>query len=72
MPNSNAKFFISGFPMQEIKPSLEFSLVDGLGSNGGQVENNDNHNNGRLLFSFGEIKHHHHHQLSAVVISYWC
>ncbi|RYR02707.1 hypothetical protein Ahy_B06g081511 isoform A [Arachis hypogaea] len=53
MPNSNA-LYPSGFPMQEIKPSLGFSLVDGLGSNGGQVENNDN-----------QIKHHHHHQLSA-------
>ncbi|MED6197144.1 hypothetical protein PIB30_054015 [Stylosanthes scabra] len=66
MPNSNA-LFPSGFPMQEIKPSLGFSLIDGLGSrssynnNGGeQVENN---NNGRLLFPFGEIKHHH--QLSS-------
>ncbi|KAL1350340.1 hypothetical protein HN51_014440 [Arachis hypogaea] len=47
MPNSNA-LYPSGFPMQEIKPSLGFSLVDG-----GQVENNDNHNNGRLLFPFG-------------------
>ncbi|RYR02708.1 hypothetical protein Ahy_B06g081511 isoform B [Arachis hypogaea] len=71
MPNSNA-LYPSGFPMQEIKPSLGFSLVDGLGSNGGQVENNDNHNNGRLLFPFGvELDQNNKQQAGNNSTGYW-
>ncbi|OAY48982.1 dof zinc finger protein DOF2.5 isoform X2 [Manihot esculenta] len=49
MPESNT-LYSSGFPMQEFKPTLSFS-VEGLGSRYGVQENG-----GRTLFPFGEMK----------------
>ncbi|KAI4355264.1 hypothetical protein L6164_004054 [Bauhinia variegata] len=50
MPNSNT-LYPSGFPMQEIKPNLGFSVDQGLGNRSGVQENS-----GRLLFPFGDMK----------------
>ncbi|XP_061970191.1 dof zinc finger protein DOF3.7-like isoform X2 [Populus nigra] len=50
MPDSNTLYSSGGFPLQELKPTLSFSL-DGLGSRYGVQEHN-----GRLLFPFGELK----------------
>ncbi|CAK7348687.1 unnamed protein product [Dovyalis caffra] len=50
MPDSNTLYSSGGFPLQELKPTLSFS-VDGLGSRYGVQENS-----GRLLFPFGELK----------------
>ncbi|XP_021611656.1 dof zinc finger protein DOF2.5 isoform X2 [Manihot esculenta] len=49
MPDSNT-LYSSGFPMQEFKPTLSFSL-EGLGGRYGGQENG-----GRILFPFGEPK----------------
>ncbi|XP_021635893.2 dof zinc finger protein DOF2.5 isoform X1 [Hevea brasiliensis] len=49
MPDSNT-LYSSGFPMQEFKPTISFS-VEGLGSRYGVQENG-----GRILFPFGEMK----------------
>ncbi|KAK7275394.1 hypothetical protein RIF29_16510 [Crotalaria pallida] len=58
MPNTNALYPPSGFPMQEVKPNLGFS-IDGVGNGRSyhhdQVQENNN-NGGRLLFPFGDIK----------------
>ncbi|KAK7349411.1 hypothetical protein VNO77_06755 [Canavalia gladiata] len=50
MPNSNNNnaLYPSGFPMQEVKPSLGFSSVDGIGNH--QVQERG----GRVLFPFGD------------------
>ncbi|CAL5195926.1 unnamed protein product [Lathyrus oleraceus] len=58
MPNSNA-IYPSGFPMQEVKPSLGFS-IDGMNGNRSydhvQVqEGGGGGGGGRLLFPFGEV-----------------
>ncbi|KAJ6334688.1 hypothetical protein OIU76_007896 [Salix suchowensis] len=50
MPDSNTLYSSGGFPLQELKPTLSFSL-DGLGSRYGVQQHN-----GRLLFPFGEHK----------------
>ncbi|KAJ6400754.1 hypothetical protein OIU84_016227 [Salix udensis] len=52
MPDSNTLYSSGGFPLQEMKPTLSFS-VDGLGSRYGIQENS-----GRILFPFGELKQH--------------
>uniref|UniRef100_A0A6N2N3Z6 Dof zinc finger protein n=1 Tax=Salix viminalis TaxID=40686 RepID=A0A6N2N3Z6_SALVM len=52
MPGSNTLYSSGGFPLQEMKPTLSFS-VDGLGSRYGIQENS-----GRILFPFGELKQH--------------
>ncbi|KAJ9188170.1 hypothetical protein P3X46_003559 [Hevea brasiliensis] len=49
MPDSNT-LYSSGFPMQEFKPTLSFS-VEGIGSRYGVQENG-----GRICFPFGEMK----------------
>ncbi|KAI4328938.1 hypothetical protein L6164_021251 [Bauhinia variegata] len=48
MPNSNT-LYPSGYPMQEIKPNLGFSVDHGLGNRFGVQENS-----GRLLFPYGD------------------
>ncbi|KAL5062448.1 hypothetical protein RYX36_024185 [Vicia faba] len=60
MPNSNA-IYPSGFPMQEVKPSLGFS-IDGINGNRSydhvQVQDGGGGSDGgggRLLFPFGEV-----------------
>ena len=56
MPNSgnNNALYPSGFPMQEVKPSLSFSSVDGMGN-----RSYDHHQvqerGGRVLFPFGDV-----------------
>ncbi|GAU47195.1 hypothetical protein TSUD_350600 [Trifolium subterraneum] len=54
MPNSNT-IYPSGFPMQEVKPSLGFS-IDGINGNRSydhvQVQEGGG---GRLLFPFGDV-----------------
>lgn len=67
MPNStnnnNALYPSSGFPMQEVKPSLSFSSsVDGIGNNNRsydhQVQERGNDGGGRVFFPFGNhVKH---------------
>ncbi|KAL2964737.1 hypothetical protein AAZX31_16G021200 [Glycine max] len=61
MPNStnnnNNALYPSGFPMQEVKPSLNFSSVDGIGNNRSYDQERGG---GRVLFPFGDVK-----QLSA-------
>ncbi|XP_061372892.1 dof zinc finger protein DOF2.5-like [Gastrolobium bilobum] len=57
MSSSNNAIYPSGFPMQEIKPNLGFS-IDGLGNGSYGVQENG----GRVLFPFGDMK-----QLSAGV-----
>ncbi|KAJ6320179.1 hypothetical protein OIU78_015546 [Salix suchowensis] len=52
MPDSNTLYSSGGFPLQEMKPTLSFS-VDGPGSRYGIQENS-----GRILFPFGELKQH--------------
>nr|AFK36668.1 unknown [Lotus japonicus] len=58
MPNTNS-LYPSGFPMQEVKPSLGFS-VDGIGNRSYEHQVQES-GGGRLLFPFGD----HVKQLSA-------
>ncbi|XP_012083166.1 dof zinc finger protein DOF3.7 isoform X5 [Jatropha curcas] len=53
MADSNALYSSSGFPVQEFKPTLSFS-VEGLGSSRFGV--NQENAGGRILFPFGELK----------------
>uniref|UniRef100_A0A0R0J0D5 Dof zinc finger protein n=1 Tax=Glycine max TaxID=3847 RepID=A0A0R0J0D5_SOYBN len=57
--NSNA-LYSSGFPMQEVKPSLNFSSADGMGNRSYDHHQIQERGGGRLLFPFGDVK-----QLSA-------
>ena len=54
MPDSNT-LFSSGFPLQDIKPTLSFS-IDGLGGDRFGNANGVQENGGRLFFPFGELK----------------
>ncbi|CAO2837768.1 unnamed protein product [Amaranthus hypochondriacus] len=64
VPEQSNGVFSSGFPpLHDYKPSLNFSLVDGLGNGYGSLQgevNNhqggDQTNNGRLLFPFEDLK----------------
>ncbi|XP_027335554.1 dof zinc finger protein DOF2.5-like [Abrus precatorius] len=61
MPNSNNNaLYPSGFPMQEVKPSLGFSSVDGIGNRSYDHNQVQERGSGRVLFPFGDVK-----QLSA-------
>ncbi|KAL5859500.1 hypothetical protein ACOSQ4_000796 [Xanthoceras sorbifolium] len=57
MPPDTNTLFPSGFPLQDIKPTLSFS-IDGLGNRFGSVNGvvQENNNTGRLFFPFGEMK----------------
>ncbi|TKY64106.1 Dof zinc finger protein DOF3.7 [Spatholobus suberectus] len=56
MPNStnNNALYPSGFPMQEVKPSLSFSSVDGMGNR--SYDQVQERGSGRVLFPFGDVK----------------
>ncbi|KAK7285762.1 hypothetical protein RJT34_20543 [Clitoria ternatea] len=62
MSGSEALYPPQGFPMQEIKPNLSFS-VDGLGNRSYGVHQENGGHHGRLLFPFGD----HLKQLSSGV-----
>lgn len=51
----NTVYSTSGFPLQDFKPSLNFSL-DGLGSGYGSFQGVVHENSGRLLFPFEDLK----------------
>ncbi|XP_014524075.1 dof zinc finger protein DOF3.7-like [Vigna radiata var. radiata] len=55
MPNSgnNNALYPSGFPMQEVKPSLSFSSVDGMGNR--SYDHQVQERGGRVLFPFGDV-----------------
>ncbi|CAL0302181.1 unnamed protein product [Lupinus luteus] len=53
---SNSLYLSNGFPMQEIKPNLGFS-IDGLG-NRSYTNNGVQDNSGKILFPFGDMKQH--------------
>ncbi|KMT12430.1 hypothetical protein BVRB_5g103620 [Beta vulgaris subsp. vulgaris] len=66
VPDPNG-VYSSGFSLQDFKPSLNFSLVDGLGNGYGSLQGDqvhhqttasetNNNNNGRLLFPFEDLK----------------
>ncbi|KAH1071876.1 hypothetical protein GLYMA_03G258800v4 [Glycine max] len=54
MSGSDHSLYTPGYPMQEIKPNLSFSVDDGFGNRSYGVQENGG---GRLLFPFGDIKH---------------
>ncbi|RDX78469.1 Dof zinc finger protein DOF3.7, partial [Mucuna pruriens] len=58
MPNSanNNALYPSGFPMQEAKPGLAFSSVDGMGNNRSYDHHQVQERGGRVLFPFGDVK----------------
>ncbi|KAE9615354.1 putative transcription factor C2C2-Dof family [Lupinus albus] len=64
MPNSSS-LYPSGFPMQEVKANLGFSVDHGVGNRSyhDQVQEND----GTLLFPFGNVKQQLSHAGSAEV-----
>ncbi|XP_031285619.1 dof zinc finger protein DOF2.5-like isoform X1 [Pistacia vera] len=56
MPADSNTLFSSGFALQDIKPTLSFS-IDGLGNRYGSVHGVQENNGGRLnFFPFGELK----------------
>ncbi|XP_057520444.1 dof zinc finger protein DOF4.6-like [Amaranthus tricolor] len=63
VPEHSNGIYSSGFSsLQDYKPSLNFSLVDGLGNGYGSLQGEVHHqggdqtNNGRLLFPFEDLK----------------
>lgn len=56
MPNSNT-IYPTGFPMQEVKPSLGFSIdgINGNRSSYDHVQVQEGGGGGRLLFPFGDV-----------------
>ncbi|OIW04594.1 hypothetical protein TanjilG_18071 [Lupinus angustifolius] len=67
MPNSNSLYPPSGFPMQEVKANLGFSVDHGAGNNR-SYHDQVQENGGRLLFPFGDVKQQFsHHAGSAEV-----
>ncbi|XP_034711037.1 dof zinc finger protein DOF4.6-like [Vitis riparia] len=54
IPDPNT-VYTTGFPMQEFKPTLNFSL-DGLGSGYGSIQGVQGSGSGRLLFPFEDLK----------------
>ncbi|KAE9595819.1 hypothetical protein Lal_00031061 [Lupinus albus] len=66
MPNSNSLYPPSGFPMQEVKANLGFSVDHGVGNR--SYHDQVQENGGRLLFPFGDVKQQFsHHAGSAEV-----
>ena len=55
VPADPSTVYTSGFPLQDFKPSLNFSL-DGLGSGYGSFQSVVQENSGRLLFPFEDQK----------------
>lgn len=55
VPADPSTVYTSGFPLQDFKPSLNFSL-DGLGSGYGSFQSVVQENSGRLLFPFEDLK----------------
>ncbi|OMO79859.1 Zinc finger, Dof-type [Corchorus capsularis] len=71
--------YTSGFPMQEFKPSLNFTL-DGLGSGYGSLHGVQETTGGRLLFPFEDLKqvsstndidHHQQNKEQGDSAGYW-
>ncbi|KAJ4711832.1 Dof zinc finger protein [Melia azedarach] len=54
VPDPNS-VYTPGFPMQDFKPTLNFSL-DGLGSGYGSLQSVQENSSGRLLFPFEDLK----------------
>ncbi|XP_021893095.1 dof zinc finger protein DOF3.7-like isoform X5 [Carica papaya] len=55
MPDSNS-LFPAGFPLQDYKPTISFS-IDGLGNRPSNIQGvQENHGGNRFFFPFGEMK----------------